>query len=61
MPGKCFGRVLFVVAILLPTTSMVDNASGEGAEEEATEENNTNVARQVIDAFNTDWFISLVS
>ena len=47
-----FGLVLFVVAILLPTTSIVDNASGEGAEE-ATEENNTKLARQVIEAFKT--------
>ena len=39
-----FGLVLFV-AILLPTTSMVDNASGQDAEE-ATEENNTKLARQ---------------
>jgi nogalonic acid methyl ester cyclase/aklanonic acid methyl ester cyclase len=52
MASTSFGLVLFV-AILLPTMSMVDNASGQGAEEEATEENNIKVARQVIEAFNT--------
>jgi steroid delta-isomerase-like uncharacterized protein len=45
-----FGLVLFV-AILLPTMSMVDSASGQGAE--TTKENNTKLARQVIEAFNT--------
>jgi steroid delta-isomerase-like uncharacterized protein len=53
MTSTFFGLVLFVVAILLPTTSMVDNASGQGAEEEAAEENSTKLARQVIEAFNT--------
>jgi steroid delta-isomerase-like uncharacterized protein len=48
-----FGLVLFVT-ILLPTTYMVDNASGQGADvEETTEQNNTKLARQVIEAFNT--------
>ena len=32
---------------------MVDNASGQGAEETTTEENNIKLARQVIEAFNT--------
>jgi nogalonic acid methyl ester cyclase/aklanonic acid methyl ester cyclase len=50
MTSTTFGLVLFV-AVLLPTTSMVDNASGQGAE--ATEESNIKVARQVIEAFNT--------
>jgi SnoaL-like polyketide cyclase len=39
------------VAILLPTTSMVNNALGQS--EEVTEENNIKLARQVIEAFNT--------
>ncbi|HYY67832.1 MAG TPA: ester cyclase [Nitrososphaeraceae archaeon] len=47
-----FGLALFVT-ILLPTTYIVDNASGQSAEKEATEENNTKLARQVIEAFNT--------
>ena len=51
MASTFFGLVLFV-AVLLPTTFMVDNASGQGAEE-TTEENNTKLARQVIEAFNT--------
>ena len=50
MTSTTFGLVLFV-AILSPTTSMVDYASGQGAE--ATEEGNTKLARQVIEAFNT--------
>jgi steroid delta-isomerase-like uncharacterized protein len=50
MASTSFGLVLFV-AILSPTTSMVDYASGQGAE--ATEESNTKLARQVIEAFNT--------
>jgi len=50
MTSTTFGLVLFV-AVLLPTTSMVDNASGQGAE--ATEESNTKLARQAIEAFNT--------
>src|SRR5919107_1907396 len=45
-----FGLLLFLVATL-PTMSVVDNASGE--DEQATEENNIKVARQVIEAFNT--------
>jgi hypothetical protein len=47
-----FGLAL-LVTILLPTTYMVDNASGQSAEKEATEENNTKLARQIIEAFNT--------
>jgi nogalonic acid methyl ester cyclase/aklanonic acid methyl ester cyclase len=50
MTSTTFGLVLFV-AVLLPTTSMIDNASGQGAE--ATEESNTKLARQAIEAFNT--------
>ena len=42
--------LLFLVATL-PAISVVDNASGE--DEQATEENNIKLARQVIEAFNT--------
>jgi hypothetical protein len=52
MASTSFGLVLFA-AILLPAMSMIDNASGQGAEEETTEQNNTKLARQVIEAFNT--------
>jgi predicted ester cyclase len=52
MASTSFGLVLFA-AILLPAMSMVDNASGQGAEETTTEENNIKLARQVIEAFNT--------
>ena len=53
MVSTSFGLVLFA-AILLPAMSMLDNASGQGAEETTTEEeNNTKLARQVIEAFST--------
>jgi predicted ester cyclase len=47
-----FGLVLFVT-ILLPAMSIVDNASGQDAEKTTTAENNTKLARQVIEAFST--------
>jgi predicted ester cyclase len=52
MVSTSFGLVLFA-AILLPAMSMVDNASGQGAEETTTAENNIKLARQVIEAFST--------
>src|SRR5919106_5025897 len=52
MASTSFGLVLFA-AILLPAMSMVDNASGQGAEETTTAENNIKLARQVIEAFST--------
>src|SRR5919106_5641091 len=50
MASTSVGLLLLLVAIL-PTMSVVDNASGQDAQ--ATEENNIKVARQVIEAFNT--------
>ena len=50
MASTSVGLLLLLVAIL-PTMSVVDNASGE--DEQATEENNIKLARQVIEAFNT--------
>jgi steroid delta-isomerase-like uncharacterized protein len=50
MASTSFGLLLLLV-LIVPTMSVVDNASGQGAE--ATEENNTKAARQVIEAFNT--------
>src|ERR687884_662466 len=53
LTATSFGLVLSV-AILLPTMCMLDNASGQGIDvEETTEQNNTKLARQVIEAFNT--------
>ena len=49
MASTSFGLLLLVA--ILPTMSVVDNASGQDAQ--ATEENNIKVARQVIEAFNT--------
>src|ERR687890_240303 len=50
MASTSVGLLLLLVATL-PTMSMVDNASGE--DEQASEENNIKLARQVIEAFNT--------
>jgi predicted ester cyclase len=49
MASTSFGLLLLVA--ILPTMSVVENASGQDAQ--ATEENNIKVARQVIEAFNT--------
>src|SRR5918992_5199508 len=49
MASTSFGLLLLVA--ILPTMSVVDNASGQDAQ--ATEENNIKVARRVIEAFNT--------
>src|SRR5918999_4329620 len=49
MASTSFGLLLLVA--ILPTMSVVDNASGQDAQ--TTEENNIKVARQVIEAFNT--------
>jgi hypothetical protein len=49
--ASSFGLLLLFVAIL-PTIYVAQNASGQG-EEEATEQNNIKLARQVIEAFNT--------
>jgi hypothetical protein len=54
--ASSFGLVLLFVAILLHTMSILDNTSGQGVDVEETteeEENNTKLARQVIEAFNT--------
>jgi predicted ester cyclase len=49
MASIFFGLLLLVA--ILPTMSVVDNASGQDAQ--ATVDNNIKVARQVIEAFNT--------
>ena len=52
--ASIFGLLLLFVAIL-PTIYVLQNASGQAGqgEEEATEQNNIKLARQVIEAFNT--------
>lgn len=49
-----FGLVLLlVVATLSSTTSMVNNASGQGAQEETAEQKNTKLVRQFLSAIET--------
>ena len=59
MMASTFGLVLLLVPVLSPTTSMVDNASGQEVDidtEEATieeEKNNIGLVRQYLSAFDT--------
>ena len=45
--------LLLVVATLSPITSMVSNASGQGAQEETAEQKNTKLVRQYLSAIDT--------